>query len=107
MLWAYQQLLDPLEGTVPWSSIWSTLLAALPVIALFYLLVPRRWLASKAAAGGAVVAILVAWLVFGMPFHMAGMAFLYGAAFGFLPVGFTIFAPMSLYNVSLVSPDCR
>jgi lactate permease len=107
MLWAYQQLLDPLQDRIFWSSIWSTILAALPVITLFYLLVPRRWLASKAAAGGAIVAMLVAWLVFGMPFHMAGMAFLYGAAFGFLPVGFTIFAAMLLYNVSVVSGDFR
>jgi lactate permease len=107
MLWAYQQLLDPLEGYVFWSPLWSTLLAALPVITLFYLLVPRRWLAPKAAAGGAVVAILVAWLVFRMPFHMASMAFLYGAAFGVLPVGFTIFGAMLLYNVSVVSGDFR
>jgi len=107
MLLAYQQRLDPLEGAIFWSSVWSTFLAALPVITLFYLLVPRRWLASKAAAGGAVVAILVAWLAFGMPFHMAGMAFLYGAAFGFLPVGFTIFGAMLLYNVSVVSGDFR
>jgi lactate permease len=107
MLLAYQQRLDPLEGYVFWSSVWSTLLAALPVLTLFYLLVPRRWLASKAAAGGAVVAILVAWLGFGMPFHMAGMAFLHGAAFGILPVGLTIFGAMLLYNVSVVSGDFR
>jgi lactate permease len=107
MLLAYQQRLDPLEGYVFWSSVWSTFLAALPVLTLFYLLVPRRWLASKAAAGGAVVAILVAWLVFGMPFHMAGIAFLYGAAFGVLPVGLTIFGAMLLYNVSVVSGDFR
>src|SRR6476659_7435991 len=40
MLWAYQQLLDPLQNDVPWSAVWSTLLAALPVVVLFWLLVP-------------------------------------------------------------------
>ena len=50
MLWAvYQQRLDPLEGSVLWSPIWSTLLSSLPVVVLFWLLVFRRWLASKAA----------------------------------------------------------
>src|SRR5437870_11948363 len=107
MLAAYQQLLDPLADHVFWSSIWSTLLAALPVITLFYLLVPRRWLASKAAAGGAVVAVLVAWLVYGMPFHMAGMAFLYGVAFGILPVGFTMFSAMLVYNITVETGQFR
>src|SRR5262249_51635332 len=67
MLWAYQQQLDPLYDTVLWSSVWSTILAALPVIVLFWLLVPRRWLAPKAAAAGAVTALLVAVVVYRMP----------------------------------------
>ena len=52
---AYVQDLDPLHNRFL-----STLLAGLPVLVLFYLLVPRRWLASKAGLAGAVVAILVA-----------------------------------------------
>src|SRR5436190_2770317 len=78
---AYSQLLDPLNNRL-----FSTLFAAAPVVVLFWLLVPRRWLASKAAAGGAVTAILIAWLAYGMPLHMAGMAFIDGALFGLLPV---------------------
>src|SRR6267143_404951 len=55
MLWAvYQQDLNPLNN-----KILSTVFAALPVVTLFWLLVPRRWLAPKAGLGGAVVAILV------------------------------------------------
>jgi lactate permease len=97
MLWAvYQQDLNPLNN-----KILSTVFAALPVVTLFWLLVPRRWLAPKAGLGGAVVAILVAWLVFKMPFGMAGMAFVHGAAFGILPVGWTIFNAMLLYNCTV------
>src|SRR5258707_7236316 len=92
----YQQQLDPLAGRVSWSPFWSTLLAALPVIVLFYLLVFRRWLAPWAALGGAAIAILVAGLVFGMPWDMAGEAFVSGAAFGVMPVGWTIFCAMLL-----------
>ncbi len=36
-----------------------------------------------------------------MPPLMAGMSFLYGTAFGMLPVGITIFAAMLLYNVTV------
>src|SRR5262249_23987308 len=75
--------------------------AALPVVVLFWLLVPRRWLAPKAGAAGALTAFLVAVIVYQMPPEMAGMAFVHGAAFGLLPVGWAIFNPMLLYNLTV------
>jgi lactate permease len=97
MLWAvYQQDLDPLNNRLL-----STLFAALPVVTLFWLLVPRRWLAPKAGAAAALVAIAVACIVYRMPIGMASMAFLYGAGFGLLPVGWTIFNAMLLYNITV------
>src|SRR5438105_6560847 len=81
--------------------LWSTLLAALPVLVLFYLLVPRRWLAPKAGAAAALTAMALAWLVYGTPAEMVGMSFLYGASFGLLPVGWTIFNAMLLYNITV------
>jgi len=99
MLWAvYQQRLDPLGNQVL-----STLFAALPVVVLFWLLVPRRWLAPKAGAAGAVAAIAVAWLIYDMPLDMALMSFVHGAGFGLLPVGWTIFNAMLLYNITVVT----
>jgi lactate permease len=96
MLWAYQQTLDPLNNRFL-----STAFAALPVVVLFWLLVPRRWLAPKAGAAGAVTAIVVAVLVYGMPPGMATMAFVHGVSFGLLPVGWTIFNAMLLYNITV------
>jgi lactate permease len=97
MLWAvYQQELDPLNNRL-----FSTLFAGLPVVVLFWLLVPRRWLAPKAGAAAALAAIVVAWLAFRMPLGMASMAFVYGALFGLLPVGWTIFNAMLLYNITV------
>jgi lactate permease len=99
MLFAYVQNLNPLPV---WGySFVSTVVAALPVLVLFYLLVGRRWLASWAGAVGSVVAILVAWAVYGLPLEMAGAAFASGAAFGLLPIGWTVFAAMLLYNVTV------
>jgi lactate permease len=99
MPWAaYQQSLDPLNNRLL-----STAFAALPVVVLFWLLVPRRWLASKAGAAGALTAIVVAWLVYGMSLPMACMAFVSGAGFGLLPVGWTIFNAMLLYNITVAT----
>lgn len=98
----YLQSLDPLASTgLPWSVVWSTLLAALPVVVLFWLLVPRRWMASKAGAMGALCAIAIAIAVFGMPWDMALWSFALGAGFGLLPVGWTIFNAMLLYNITV------
>src|SRR5437763_3371998 len=96
LLAAYQQTLDPLNNRIL-----STFFAALPVLVLFWLLVPRRWLAPKAGAGGAAAALVVAVLVYGMPWDMAGLAFIHGVGFGLLPVGWTIFNAMLLYNVTV------
>jgi lactate permease len=102
MLWAiHQQALDPLAGKVPGSMILSTFFAALPVLVLFYFLVPRRWLPPKAGAAAAVVAVVVAIFVYAMEPVAAAMAFLYGAGFGLLPVGWTIFNAMLLYNITV------
>ncbi|HXD89372.1 MAG TPA: L-lactate permease [Urbifossiella sp.] len=96
MPFAYIQDLNPLGNRVV-----STLVAGLPVLVLFYLLVGRRWLASWAGAAGAVVAIVLACSVYSMPFEMASWAFVHGAVFGLLPIGWTVFAAMLLYNVTV------
>jgi len=102
MLWAvHQQVLDPLQGKVFLSALWSTLIAALPVLVLFYLLVLRRWSAPWAGGSAAASAWILAVLVFGMPVEMASMSFLSGAAFGLLPIGWTVFNAMLLYNISV------
>src|SRR5262245_38963237 len=98
---AYQQQLDPLRDSILGSSLWSTLFAALPVLVLFWLLVPRRWLAPKAGAAGALTAIFIAIVVYQMPVGMACMSFVAGAGFGLLPVGWTIFNAMLLYNITV------
>ena len=97
----YQQRLDPLSQWLPASWLWSTLLAATPVLVLFWLLVPQRWPAPRAAAAAAFSALVIAIGVYGMPPLPASMAFLYGGAFGLLPIGWTIFNAMLIYNVTV------
>jgi L-lactate transport len=94
----YTQQYNPLG-----SAALSTLVAALPVLVLFYLLVVRRVLAPWAAAGGAITALLVAVWVYRMPAGMAGLAFVNGALFGLLPICWTITNAMFLYNITVVT----
>ena len=79
----------------------STLLASLPVVTLFVMLVPMRLLAPWAAAGGAAVALVIAIGVFGMPADMAGLAFANGALFGLMPICWTIINAMLLYDITV------
>ena len=81
----FTQSYDPLS-----SPLLSTLVAALPVLVLFYLLVVRRAVVPVAAAGGAVAAFVIAVAVYRMPASMAGLAFLSGALFGLVPICWTI-----------------
>jgi len=97
MLFAeFVQNLDPLNHRFA-----STVVASLPVLLLFYLLVGRRWIASYAGAAGGVLAIALAWLVFGMPLEKATLSFANGAAFGLLPIGWTVFGAMLIYNLTV------
>jgi len=102
MLWAvFQQQLDPMAGYLPGSKILSTALALLPVLVLFYLLVVRRWLAPWAGVGATVVAFPIAWFYYGMPLDKSAWAFVFGVAFGLLPIGWTVFNAMLLYNITV------
>ena len=92
----YTQDLNPLGNRFA-----STFVAALPVLVLFYLLVKKRWLASWAGAAGSVVAIALAVGVCKMPADKAILSFVNGAAFGLLPIGWTVFGAMLIYNLTV------
>jgi lactate permease len=92
----------------------STLAAATPVVVLLYLLAlhPNRQkdgsrhlgIAAHKAAGLAVAAsLLVAILVFHMPWRTGGMAMVFGAAYGLFPIGWIVIAAMFLYTITLVN----
>src|SRR5207244_6695564 len=71
--------------------------------ALFFLLVVWRRPAPLAAAGGALVAFILAVALYRMPVGMATMSFLNGAAFGLIPVAWVVTNAMFLYNLTVVT----
>jgi len=93
---AWTQVYDPLH-----SWLLSTLVAALPILVLFGLLAGLRVRPHWCAIAGGATAVIVAVLVFGMPFPLAGMSFLYGVAFGLLKIAWIVLAAVYLYDVSV------
>ena len=92
----WNQNYDPL-GSWPL----STLVSALPVLTLFFVLLVLRKRVWVSALSGMVMAILLAALVFGMPAALITAASLNGFVFGFFRIAWIIIASIYLYNVAV------
>ena len=79
----------------------STLVSALPVLTLFFVLLILRKRVWVSALSGMAVAVLLAALVFGMPASMIASASALGVVFGFLRIAWIIIASIFLYNVAV------
>ena len=79
----------------------STIVAALPVLTLFFVLVALKKRVWVSAMWGMVMAVLLALLVFRMPAMMVGAAAVHGVIFGFLRIAWIIIASMFLYNIAV------
>ena len=97
MTWTpWIQVYDPLGS--PWL---STAAAAFPIVLLLVALALFEWRAYLAALAGLVSALAVSVLVYGMPLPTATATALYGAAYGFLPIGWIILNAVFLYNLTV------
>ena len=79
----------------------SALVAAVPIIFLFWALAIKRMKGHFAAMGGTGLAILIAILVYKMPVDLAALATLYGGAFGLFPVCWIVITALFIYNMSV------
>ena len=79
----------------------STLLAALPILVLFGLLVGLKVKPHWCAAAGALTAAAVGVGFFSMPPILAAVSFAYGVAFGLLKIAWIVLAAVYLYDISV------
>ncbi len=79
----------------------STLVATLPILVLFGLLVGVKVKPHWCAIAGAVTAAAVAVIFFSMPPLLAAMSFGYGVAFGLLKIAWIVLAAVYLYDISV------
>jgi lactate permease len=91
----WSQVYDPLGQMML-----SAAVAVIPVLVLLASIGVFEVRAHIAAILGLATAFLVATLAYGMPPQMAGMAAVYGAAFGFLPIGWIILNVIFLYRLA-------
>lgn len=103
------------------SALWSTLVAAAPIVVLLGLLGWRGWPAPRAAATALATALAVAIFVYRMPWPTALAAAGYGVCFGLFPIGWIVLGVVFLYaltvetgqfekvkcSVAALSPDRR
>ncbi len=87
---------DPLHNPVL-----STLVAALPVVALLGCIALLKIRIHLAALLGLGTALAIALLVYAMPPKMVAAATVYGVAFGFFPIGWIILNVIFLYQLTV------
>ena len=83
----------------------SALVAAIPIIVIFYLLAIRRMPGQRAGAIALVVAVLVAILGFRVPVDIALIATAMGALYGIFPIFWIIVTAIFIYNMTVETGD--
>jgi len=91
----WQQLYDPFDNRLL-----STLISALPVLTLFFVLVASKKRVWVSALGGLLVAVALALVVFNMPPVLVVTAAGHGFIFGLLRIAWIVVGSIFLYNVA-------
>ena len=93
----WQQNYEPLSGSLGLSAV----VAAIPILVLFYMLGVIRKPAWMAAVSALAAAFVLALLVYGMPVQLAVMSALNGAVFGLFPIAWIVFSSIMLYRLAV------
>jgi lactate permease len=93
----WQHNYTPIHGSL----IASSLVAALPIFVLLYLLGVRRTQAWIAALSGLGTTALVSFFLYGMPVTRIVAAAAFGAAYGLFPIGWIVIWAVFLYRLTL------
>ena len=95
----FQAMLDPIAGSLGLSA----LVACIPLLTFFVMLLGVKARAHISAAVALGAAVLVACVGFQMPIHLALASATQGAAFGAIPIVFIILMAVWFYQLTVVS----
>lgn len=79
----------------------SALVAALPILYLFYALAYKRMKGHWAALSAVAIAVIIAVAAYGMPVKLALLSTFNGMLFGLWPVAWIVVTAVFLYNLSV------
>jgi lactate permease len=88
---------EPIGGSLGASAV----VAAVPILVLFFMLGVKRKPAWIAALAGLASALIVALAVYRMPVGLAVISTLYGAAYGIFPIAWIVFTSIMLYRLAV------
>lgn len=95
---SWTQVYDPMQNLA-----FSSILAAIPIIVIFYLLAVRRTPGHIAGAVALVSAVTVAIFAYGMPAELAITAAGMGALYGIFPIFWIVVTAIFIYNLTVVT----
>ena len=100
-LLAFHQSYQPVLGSI----LWSALVAGLPLYVLFVLLAILRLPAWICALAAMLTALLLAWIVWGMPLGVTVGTATEGMAFGLWPISWIVLNAVFFHNLTVASGD--
>ncbi|GAA4311840.1 lactate permease LctP family transporter [Compostibacter hankyongensis] len=96
MTWS--QPVDPLHNLVL-----SALIAVIPIVFIFWVLIIKKVKGYKASLMGLAVALLIAVLIYRMPVKLALLSTVHGALYGIFPICWIVITVIFLFNITLKS----
>ncbi|MGM9508856.1 L-lactate permease [Larkinella sp. GY13] len=94
----WTQTIDPLGNLLL-----SALVAAIPVIFIFWALIIKRMKGYLASLLTLLIAMILAFVVYGMPVKTIFFSAVHGALYGLFPICWIIFGAVFLYNLTVDS----
>ena len=93
----WQHNYEPVGGSLGISAV----MAAVPIVVLFFMLGVKRKPAWMAALTALASALIVALAVYRMPLDLALISTIYGAAYGLFPIAWIVFTSIMLYRLAV------
>ena len=96
MIW--KQVVDPFGNPIL-----SVLVAAVPVLFIFWALIVKKMKGYQASLLATLLAALIAIVVYGMPVKLALLSAAHGALYGLFPICWLVVMAVFLFNLTVSS----